>query len=67
MYHEPLVGHKIILESKEKGVKTAGQDQFLTYWARGWRVISRVKTTGDWFNLFVNITIGPSGKQSDIY
>lgn len=30
MYHDPLVGHKIILESEEEGVKTAGQDQFLT-------------------------------------
>lgn len=30
MYHDPLVGHKIILENEEEGVKTGGQDQFLT-------------------------------------
>lgn len=67
MYHESLVVHKIILESKEEGGKTAGQDQFLTYWARSWRVKSRVKMTGDWFNLFVRITRGPSQKQTDTY
>ena len=66
MHHDPLVGHEISLEREEEGAKSVDQDQFLPhYWAGGWGETYRVKKMGDWFNFFVNMTTGPSGKQME--